>query len=151
MARFITLIVFILFVNGVGAAIGLSFPAGEWYEGLNKPFFDPPGYLFGIVWPILYVLIAIAGWRVFTSNGETPGWGLWLGQLVLNFAWSPVFFGMQEMFWAIWIILGVLVLSLAFISTTWTRDKLAAFCFIPYVAWLSFALVLNVSVWWLNT
>ncbi|MEL6702505.1 MAG: TspO/MBR family protein, partial [Pseudomonadota bacterium] len=107
-----------------------------------------PNYLFGIVWPVLYVLVAISGWRVFTLR--ISGWGLWLGQLVLNFAWTPVFFGAHLIFWAIWVIFGALVLSIAFIATTWSRDKIAALCFVPYTAWLGFAFALNVAIWWIN-
>ena len=150
MAKFITLIIFVVFVGGIGALIGTSFSVDAWYEALNKPPFQPAPAAFGIVWPILYVLIAIAGWRVFTSEGETPGWGLWLGQLVLNYAWSPVFFGAHQIFWGIWIIVGTLSFSLAFISVTWDKDRLSALCFFPYVAWLTFALILNISIWLLN-
>ena len=150
MAKFVTLILFIAVVSGVGALIGTSFPVDAWYEGLNKPFFMPPPAAFGIVWPILYVLIAIDGWRVFTSEGATPGWGLWLGQLILNWIWSPVFFGAHQVFWGIWIIVATLSLSLAFISVTWDKDRISALCFFPYVAWLSFALLINVSVWMMN-
>ena len=150
MAKFITLIVFVAVVMGVGALIGTSFSVDAWYEALNKPPFQPPPAAFGIVWPILYLLIAIAGWRVFTSEGETPGWGLWLGQLVLNFAWSPLFFGAHQIFWGIWVIVGTLSFALAFISVTWDKDRLAALCFFPYAAWLAFALILNISIWLLN-
>ena len=150
MAKFITLIIFIAVVEGVGALIGTSFAVESWYEALNKPPFMPPPAAFGIVWPILYLLIAVAGWRVFSSEGATPGWGLWLGQLVLNWVWSPIFFGAHQIFWGIWIIVATLSLSLAFISVTWEKDRLSALCFFPYVAWLGFALLINVSVWMMN-
>ena len=150
MAKFITFIVFVVIVQGIGALIGMTFTVDDWYNVLNKPPFNPAPSLFGIVWPILYLLIAIAGWRVFTSEGETPGWGLWIGQLLLNWVWSPVFFGLHQIFWAMWIIVGALVLSLAFVSTVWDKDRVSAVCFIPYIAWLSFGLVLNFSIWVLN-
>ncbi len=150
MAKFLTLIVFVVAVQGIGALIGTTFTTGEWYEGLTKPFFNPPSYLFGIVWPILYLLVAIAGWRVFSSEGEMPGWGLWVSQMLLNFAWSPVFFGAHQIFWAMWVLIATLVLSLSFMATNWHQDRIAAFCFVPYVAWLGFALILNFSIWILN-
>jgi tryptophan-rich sensory protein len=146
--NFLILLVFIIVVEAVGAAIGLFFIPGEWYAGLAKPPFSPPNQIFGIVWPALYLLVAIAGWRVFTRKIE--GWGLWVGQMVLNWTWSPVFFGLHLIFWGIWVILGAFVLSLAFIATSWKHDRIAAWCFVPYAAWLGFALLLNVSVWWLN-
>lgn len=150
MSRFLLLVVFIIVLQAVGAGLGFLFSPGTWYAGLEKPFFNPPGYVFGTVWPILYLLVAIAGWRVFITAGEKPGWGLWVTQMVLNWAWTPIFFGAQMIFWAIWIIAGALAVSLTFVSTTWPRDRLAALCFIPYCAWLAFALLLNVSIWWLN-
>ena len=150
MAKFVTLIIFVAAVTGIGGLIGTTFAVDAWYEALNKPPFMPPPAAFGVVWPILYVLIAIAGWRVFTSEGATPGWGLWLAQLVLNWVWSPMFFGAHQIFWGKWIIVGTLALSLAFISVTWEKDRLSALCFFPYVAWLAFALLLNISIWMLN-
>jgi benzodiazapine receptor len=150
LAKFVTLVIFVLVVGGVGALIGTSFPVDGWYEALEKPFFMPEPALFGLVWPVLYLLVAIAGWRVFSSEGAIPGWGLWISQLVLNWVWSPMFFGAHLIFWSIWIIVGVLSLSLAFISVTWDRDRLAAACMIPYVAWLAFALLINVTVWLMN-
>ena len=150
MTRFLVLIAFVLVLQGVGYLLGTSFPADEWYASLEKPFFNPPSWLFGVVWPILYLLVAVAGWRVFTSDPQIPGWGYWLGQLAFNWAWTPVFFGLHLVFWGIWVIVGGLLLSIGFMVRTWPHDKLASLCFAPYVAWLSFALLLNVSIWWLN-
>ncbi|MEO1398302.1 MAG: TspO/MBR family protein [Pseudomonadota bacterium] len=150
MAKFLLLIVFVVGTVGGGALVGMNFPADAWYESLNAPFFNPPGYIFGIVWPILYVLIAIAGWRVFTSEGETPGWGYWVAQIMCNFAWPAVFFGAQLIGWAIWLILATLAFTLTFIAVTWEHDRLAAMCFWPYAAWLTFASILNTAFWALN-
>ena len=150
MAKFITLVIFVVAVQGIGALIGMTFSADEWYQGLNKPIFNPPSYLFGIVWPVLYLLVAIAGWRVFSSEGDMPGWGLWVGQMLLNFAWSPIFFGAHHIFWAMWVLVAILALSLSFMATSWHRDRIAAFCFVPYVAWLAFAFILNFSIWAMN-
>lgn len=150
MSRFLTLLVFIVVLQAVGYLIGTAFPADEWYQVLDKPFFNPPGWIFGVVWPILYLLIAIAGWRVFVSGGETPGWGLWVSQMLMNWAWSPLFFGAHMIFWAMVLLFATLMVSAAFVATTWHRDRLAALCFVPYVAWLAFALLLNLSIWLMN-
>lgn len=150
MTRFLALVVFILVLQGVGYLLGTSFPAGEWYEGLNQPPFRPPNWLFGAVWPVLYLLIAIAGWRVFTSDGRIPGWGLWLGQMVLNWAWTPVFFGLHWVGTALVLLALTLLLSVAFMVRTWPHDRIAAGCFVPYVAWLAFAFALNLWIWWMN-
>ena len=150
MARFFVLIIFILVLQGVGAVIGLSFQPDGWYDALTKPPFNPPPQIFGVVWPILYLLIAIAGWRVFTSGGTVPGWGAWVVQMVTNWAWSPVFFGAHMIFWAMCLLGITLLATLAFIGITWGKSKLASLCMIPYVAWLSFAFLLNASIWILN-
>jgi len=85
------LLVFLVLVVGAGWAIGVTNLPGAWYAGLAKPAFNPPNWVFAPVWTVLYVLIAIAGWRVWTR--DRAGWPmkLWAAQLALNWAWSPVF------------------------------------------------------------
>ncbi|MEM8750018.1 MAG: TspO/MBR family protein [Pseudomonadota bacterium] len=150
MAKFLTLVAFVVVIVGLGALIGTSFPIGEWYENLNKPFFNPPPSVFGIVWPMLYVKIAVVGWRFFVSEGRIPGWGAWVGQMILNFAWSPLFFGAHQIFWGMWVIAATLALAVSFVTTTWHEDRFASVLFLPYCAWLSFALLLNVAFWIIN-
>ncbi|MEL6948012.1 MAG: TspO/MBR family protein [Pseudomonadota bacterium] len=150
MARTLILLVFLAITLGGGALVGMNFPADAWYDSLNKPFYSPPNWLFGVVWPVLYVLIAIAGWRVFTSEGDVPGWGLWVVQMIGNFAWPALFFGAQMIGWAIWLILGTLAVSLTFIAVTWEHDRIAALCFWPYALWLGFASLLNIGFWVVN-
>lgn len=150
MARFILLLIFIIGLQGIGAAIGLTFAPGAWFDGLQKPFFQPPPQIFGLVWPVLYLLIAIAGWRVFVSEGKIPGWPFWLGQMVLNWAWSPIFFGLNQMLVALLVLLATLGFSIAFMKTVRPYDWFSALCFAPYVLWLSFASLLNASIWLMN-
>lgn len=150
MSRFAILIIFIVVLQVVGYLLGTTFQADEWYDVLNKPFFNPPGWLFGAVWPFLYVLIAFAGWRVLIAGGDTPGWGPWVLQMLMNWAWTPLFFGMHMVFWAMLLLFATFVTALAFTTTTWNRDGFAAICFVPYVGWLGFALLLNISIWLLN-
>jgi tryptophan-rich sensory protein len=96
MKRLAPLILFLVLVMGGGVAIGFLTAPGEWYAGLAKPSFNPPNWLFGPVWTLLYLLIAVAGWRVFES--DRGGWPmkLWWAQLALNFLWSPVFFAAHQ-------------------------------------------------------
>ncbi len=150
MARFITLVVFIIVLQVVGFLIGTSFPADSWYDTLAKPFFNPPGWVFGVVWPFLYLLIAFAGWRVLIAGGDKPGWGLWVAQMLMNWAWSPLFFGAHAVFWAMVLLAATFMAALAFAATLWDRDRLTAVSFVPYVVWLGFALVLNFSIWIMN-
>ncbi len=146
----LVLVLFILLVVGVGWLIGLSTLPGPWYEALQKPWFNPPNWLFGPAWTVLYVLIAIAGWRSWQRDRSGRLMTLWWVQLVLNFLWSPVFFGAERIGPALVVILALLAVILAFIASAWQRDRVSAWLFIPYAAWVAFATCLNASIWWLN-
>lgn len=141
---------FILVVFAVGALIGVSTAPGEWYASLNKPPFNPPNWLFGPVWSTLYVLIAIAGWRTFMHDPRGLGMKLWVGQMVLNWAWSPTWFALHLLWPAFIIIAAMLALIVWFIVVRWNRDRLSALMFLPYAAWVGFASVLNLSIAILN-
>jgi translocator protein len=146
----LVLIVFLVLVVGGGLAIGYLTAPGEWYARLAKPAFNPPGWIFGPVWTVLYVLIAVVGWRVWQR--DRAGWPmkLWWTQLALNFLWSPVFFAAHQIGLALLVILVLLAAILAFIATAWRQDRVAAWLFVPYAAWVAFASVLNGSIWILN-
>src|SRR4051794_30837057 len=103
------LIVLLVLVVGGGWIIGASNLPGAWYGSLNKPWFTPPGGLFPIAWTVLYILIAIAGWRTYERVESGAVMQVWWGQLVLNFAWSPVFFTAHLMWPAFAIIAGMFV------------------------------------------
>ena len=150
MARYLTLALFLFFVIGGGTLIGVSSPPGEWYAALQKPPFQPPNWLFAPVWTFLYILIAFAGWRTWQRRAEGPAMQIWFGQMALNFIWSPVFFVMHLTGLALAIVLLLAILVAAFIAFSWNRDRIAAILFIPYLAWVCFASLLNASVWWLN-
>lgn len=145
----LALILFMLLVVGGGLAIGsLTVPEG-WFAALDKPAFNPPGWLFGPVWTALYVLIAFAGWRIWRSGGGLP-MRLWWGQLALNFLWSPVFFRGHQIGLAFAIILLMLAVILMFIRAAWRPDRTAALLFVPYAAWVAFASLLNGAILALN-
>jgi tryptophan-rich sensory protein len=99
---------------------------------------------------VLYVLIAVAGWRVWQRDGGGWPMRLWWAQLVLNFLWSPVFFAAHRIGLALVVILLLLAAILAFIATAWRQDRVAAWLFAPYAAWVAFASVLNASIFTLN-
>lgn len=147
---FVPLILFLALMLVGGTAIGFATMPGEWYAALEKPSFNPPNWIFGPVWTTLYVLIAIAGWRTWRSARDSLAMKLWWMQVVLNFAWSPVFFGAHQIGAALAIILALLVTILAFITTAWRRDRIAAILFAPYAAWVGFASLLNGSIFALN-
>ena len=146
----IVMIVFVALVLGGGLAIGYVTRPGDWYEQLAKPAFTPPGWLFGPVWTALYILIGIAGSRVWRIDRRGRPMTLWWAQLGLNFLWSPVFFAAHQVGLALIVILLLLRAILGFIAVSWNRDRLAAWLFMPYAAWVAFASVLNASIFALN-
>jgi tryptophan-rich sensory protein len=150
MKRLCSLTLFLLLVVGGGLAIGFLTAPGEWYAGLAKPSFNPPNWLFAPVWTVLYVLIAIVGWRTFERDRRGGPVKLWWAQLALNFLWSPVFFGAHRIGLALLIILLLLAAILAFIVVVRRQDSVAASLFTPYAAWVAFASVLNGSILVLN-
>ena len=146
---------FIVLCFAVAAAGGAvtSTSVGTWYAGLAKPSFNPPDWLFGPVWTTLYVMIAIAGWRVWCRRGQAGAklaLGAWGVQLALNLAWSFLFFG-GRLIGAALVEIGVLLAAIVITAVLfWRIDRIAGALLIPYVAWVSFATLLNASLWWLN-
>ena len=141
---------FVLLVVGGGLLIGFFTAPGPWYEALAKPSFNPPNWLFGPVWTVLYVLIAVAGWRIWQRERSGAAMKLWWLQLTLNFLWSPVFFALHRIGLALVVILALLAAVLVFIAIARKVDGLAAWFFVPYAAWVAFASLLNASIWMLN-
>jgi tryptophan-rich sensory protein len=149
MTRRFSLILFLVLVVGGGLVIGYLTAPGDWYAQLDKPAFNPPGWVFGPVWTVLYILIAIAGWRVWRGDRGRP-MKLWWTQLGLNFLWPLVFFWAHQIGLALALIVLLLAAILAFIAATWREDRAAAWLFAPYAAWVAFASVLNASIFALN-
>jgi tryptophan-rich sensory protein len=141
---------FLVLVVGGGLLIGYLTAPGEWYARLAKPSFTPSGWLFAPVWTALYILIAIAGYRVAVRNGPPLLAILWAAQLALNFAWSPVFFTAHWVGAALIIVLLLLVTIVVFVAASWQREPVAAWMFVPYAAWVAFASVLNGAILLLN-
>jgi len=146
----VALVVFVLLVFGGGSAIGVSTLPGDWYAGLIKPSFNPPNWIFGPVWSVLYIAIAVAGWRSWQRDRTGPAMKVWGVQLLANFAWSPVFFVAHRIDLAFGIILLLLVTIAAFIFLSWRRDRWSALLFAPYAAWVGFASALNGAILFLN-
>lgn len=132
---------------------GGVFRPGQWYENLNHPSWRPPNWLFAPVWFVLYAMIAVSAWLVWSAAGPDEvvlpmvAFG---AQLVLNFAWSAIFFGLRRLGLA-FAELGLLWLSIvAMIALFAPIDEGAAWLLAPYLAWVTFAGVLNFTVWRLN-
>lgn len=148
-ARYGLLALFLAVSLGGGMLVGISNPPGEWYAGLAKASFNPPGWVFAPAWTLLYILIGIAGWRVFMAGLRLP-LAIWVLQLAINLTWSPTFFGQHQIGLGLAILVAMFAAILVFIATTWRRDRPAALCFLPYALWVAFAGLLNGSIWWLN-
>jgi len=149
--RFAWLAVFLLVVV-VTAAIAGSFEAGAWYFLINKPSWTPPAWLFGPVWSVLYVLMAVAMWLVWDSGNHTRVGALlwWLIQLSLNATWSWLFFGLNRSGWALAEMLLLIGMVIFCIKAFSNASRLAAALMLPYLLWLIFAWGLNFSIWRLN-
>ncbi len=141
---------FILLVPGIGLVIGVLNVPGQWYAGLNKPPFNPPDWVFAPVWTILFLMIAVAGFRTFESKPRGAAMRLWLVQMALNFAWSPIFFSLHRIELAFAVIIALSGVILAFVSVQWRSDRVSAALFIPYAVWVGFATLLNGALFLLN-
>ncbi|WP_416408015.1 TspO/MBR family protein [Agrobacterium rosae] len=150
MKKALVYLIFIFAVVTIGALIGMNNVPGEWYQTLNKPFFDPPNWIFGPVWTALYVMIAIAGARTWLQSRMGGRMQLWGSQMLLNFLWSPIFFTMQSPTGALILIVPMLICVIAFIIMTSTRDRISMWLFVPYAVWVAFATLLNASIVYLN-
>lgn len=139
-------------VGLVGSAVTIPAIPG-WYAELQKPFFTPPNAAFGPVWTALYALMAYAGWRAWRAAASGQGWqvlAVFAFQLVLNAAWSQLFFGWRRPDLAL---VDVVLLWGAIAWTIWVfnrHDRLAAGLMLPYLAWVSLAVALNAGVVVLN-
>lgn len=125
----------------------------DWYRNLEKPAFNPPSWVFGPVWTVLYILMGTAAWLVWRKYPVRPVWfplTLFFIQLVLNAAWTPLFFTFHELALAF---AELVVLWLAILATTaafFRVSPLAGWLMVPYLVWTAFAAVLNYTLWQLN-
>jgi tryptophan-rich sensory protein len=135
------------------AAIGAFFMPGPWYETLVKPGWTPPNWLFGPVWTLLYVMIGTSAWLVWREAGFSGArWALaaFALQIVLNAAWSWLFFGLQRLDLAL-VDISLLVTTIVLMVVLYAPiSRFAAGLLLPYLAWVSFATALNAAIWKLN-
>ncbi len=135
------------------ASVGGLFGIGDWYKTLVKPSWNPPNWIFGPVWSMLYLMMAVAAWLVWRKRGTRPvglALGLYAAQLALNGAWTAIFFGAHRMGWAFAEIALLDALILACAVTFWPVSRTAALMMVPCFAWVSFASFLNFTLWRLN-
>jgi translocator protein len=154
--RWLALVVFIglAFAAGaVGTLVQGDDVAGR-YLALDRPAWAPPQDAFGLVWPVLYLCIGVAGWRIWRAAGSAAAAAttltLWAAQLVVNAAWSGVFFGLSAFGAAIVVIVVLDLLVFATTAAAWRHDRGAVLLLVPYLLWILYATALNVAIWSLN-
>lgn len=147
-----TFVALCLAISAIGGWVTAD-SVGSWYRTLQKPDFNPPDWVFAPVWTLLYLMIALAGWRVWRIRGfagARAGMAAYAAQLALNLTWSFLFFGGRMIGTA----LVEIVLLLAAIGVNavlfWRVDRLAGWLLVRYAAWVAFACILNFALWRLN-
>ena len=146
-------IVAIELLGGLSGWLSNSGYGNGWFDALQKPSFMPPGWAFGIVWPILYALLGIALALILAeppSPRRKVALGLFFVQLALNFAWSPIFFGAHDISLANIVIFAIAALAAAAAGQFLRIRRAAGLLMIPYLAWLVFAATLNSTIGALN-
>ena len=148
-------LLWILLAEAVGALSGWLTREGTvvYAQTIIKPPLSPPGWLFPVVWTVLYALMGFGAARIYLSppsNMRSLGLNLFVAQLVVNFFWSPIFCNLQAFGLAFFWLLLLWGLVLAMILTFRKVDPLAANLQFPYLIWLTFAAYLNLGVWYLN-
>lgn len=135
------------------AGIGAQFMPGEWYASLEKPSWNPPNWIFGPVWAVLYLMMAVSAWLIWRERGWQGGripLMIFAAQLVLNAAWSWLFFGQYRPDLAL---VDIVALWLAIVTTIRVFQPIsrtAAWLLVPYLCWVTFATLLNLALWRLN-
>jgi tryptophan-rich sensory protein len=147
----VALLVLTLAIGGLGSWATMP-QIPTWYAQLHKPSFNPPNWIFGPVWTMLYALMAVSMWRVWRSTQADAlqtkvSFGL---MLLLNATWSPVFFALHRPDLSLWVIYFYVGALGVFIRYLWRQDRLAAVLQFPHLAWLLFATVLNSAIAALN-
>ena len=145
-----TLFLTYLAACGAAAATGAMFQPGVWYDGLAKPRWTPPGWLFPLVWTTLYICMALAAMRVAGIAGSGQALAFWALQIALNTLWTPVFFGLHRMRAALVVMAGLWLAVAATTVSFLLLDAVAGLLFLPYLLWVSIAGALNYTVWRMN-
>ena len=152
MSPWAVLVAFLVVVFAVSAVGGLftASSVGGWYAGLAKPSWRPPNWLFGPVWTALYAMMAVSAWLVWKRVGFGPALLVFAIQLLINGIWSPVFFGAHSLGGGLVVIVALWFGIVGTIAMFWPISLTAALLLVPYLAWVSFAAVLNFAIWYLN-
>jgi benzodiazapine receptor len=151
-----TLLLLIAVPEIVGGLEAKLFPTGDsaWFRHLKKPSYEPPSWLFGIVWPVLYLLMGIASYRFWQCLPNSPvarrAWRWYWVQFIIQAAWTPVFFGRHAIGRALVVIIALWLVLLPFLRRAREFDRKVMWLLVPYFVWVTFAVTLNYGFWVLN-
>ena len=151
-AGLVVSVVICLSAAGIGGWMTAA-SVDSWYAEINKPSWNPPNWIFAPVWTTLYVMMAIAAWWVWKQSKlehAKAAFGWFFAQLLLNVLWSGLFFGLRQPGWAFAEIIVLWIAIAATIVTFWRHSRFAAGLLVPYLMWVTFASVLNYSIWSMN-
>ncbi len=140
----------ILLMTLAAPSLGAFSPPSDWYQNINKPSWNPPPWIFGPVWSALYLMMATAAFLVWRTQGWSRAMTAYLVQLIFNAAWTPLFFGAKRIDWAFVDILALWFAIVVTILCFWRINRIAAWLLAPYLGWVSFATVLNATLWAMN-
>jgi tryptophan-rich sensory protein len=145
---------FVWFALVFGAAwVGSLAKPGQWYAGLQKPGFNPPDWVFGVVWPVLYAAMAASVWLVWKKKGffgASIPLTLFFLQLGLNVLWPWLFFEFEAPGWAFFELVILWFVLLLTLASFWVDNPPSAALLVPYLAWVTFAAILNLAIWRMN-
>ncbi|MFC2134094.1 TspO/MBR family protein [Bacteroidota bacterium] len=149
--KYLYLVLAIILCMGIGFISGqLTDTNSDWFLNLEKPVIYPPGYLFGLVWSVLYFLMGVSLYLIIIKTKDKLPYILFGSQLVLNFFWTIIFFGLKNILFSIIEILVLWALILWTIIIFRKHSKTAAYLLIPYILWVTFATILTVSIFFIN-
>jgi translocator protein len=143
----------VMFLGFLSGTISGSAEENSWYQTLIKPEAQPPGWVFGVVWPTLYFLMGLAFAMILHARGARSrglAIGLFITQFLINLSWSPLFFGQHKVATAFFVILAMIVAAIATTVVFARVRKAAAWLMVPYLVWISFAAILNYEIDRLN-
>lgn len=140
------LLLFAAVVMGIGFVVGLISAPGPWFDTLAKPPYIVPPVLNSIVWFLLCIAFAVAGWRLWLLDSSSVETRLWLASLIVSWWFSPVFFIARAPYAALAVIICLIALMLIFIVRAWRTDRLSAILFVPCTAWVAYAAVITAMI-----
>ena len=143
----------ILFLGSLSGKAAGSGEANGWFASLTRPEIYPPAWAFPVVWTILYILLGLALAMILYARGakgRALAFTLFGAQMLMNLAWSPLFFAAHQLEASFWLIIAMLITASATAISFWPIRKMAAVLMLPYLAWISFAGLLNYQFWQLN-